>query len=286
MRPISEHTISIPLGSENPKVYYRVYGTLDTAISPLVCIHGIAGNCMDFHYLASEISDFAVILIDIPGRGRSDWLRESSLYNYNTYCRTVLYILRHLSIKQCNFLGTSMGGIVGMFLASRFPHLIERLILNDVGPYMAERPLKALVRYLTRNPSFSDISEVESYIKSTFADFGINKEEHWDHVVKYAVIERSGEYIMSFDPQVGTAMMNELQNTTPYMDIWNVWDEISCKIFVIRGEHSNLLTKETLRKMLASKDTIDHITYLGMGHAPALFDENKIADVHSWLISN
>ena len=286
MRSISEDEISVPIGSENPKVYYRVYGTLNTAVSPLVCVHGIGGNCMDFHYLASEISDFAIILIDIPGRGRSDWLKDSSLYNYNTYCRTVLCILRHLGIKRCNFLGTSMGGIVGMFLASRFPYLIERLVLNDVGPYMAERPLKALIRYLTHNPTFSDISEVEDYVKSTLAGFGITKKEHWDHVVNYAAIKCPSGYIMSFDPEVGTALRNELQDTAPYMDIWNVWNEISCKILVLRGEHSNILTKETLRQMLASKDSIDHITYLGTGHAPALFDENKIADIHSWLISN
>ncbi|ABD43830.1 alpha/beta fold hydrolase [Anaplasma phagocytophilum] len=283
MTQITEGRITIPAHTKFD-LYYRVHNVelLHKGL-PLVCVHGISGNCMDFEYLGKAVSNFAVITPDMPGRGYSDWFEEPENYNYNTYCTSVLHLMRHLCIRTFNFLGTSMGGIVGMFLAARFPNMLNSLILNDVGPCMRERPLRGIVQFLLQPMVFKDLLTAKQYLRSSFAHFGIEKEEHWEHLEQHCIIERDGDYALRFDPKIGIALQDEAERVGYVMNLWDVWDKLKCAILVLRGECSNILTADILRKMLSSKENIDYILYKNVGHAPALFQQNRIDDVLHWL---
>ncbi|MDB1135593.1 alpha/beta hydrolase [Candidatus Anaplasma sp. TIGMIC] len=271
---------------ENFKLYYRVYHPhLLRHKIPLICVHGIAGNCSDFEYLGTEVDSFCVITPDIAGRGNSDWLNDYKLYNYDTYCSCILQLMQHLAIEKVNFVGTSMGGILGMHLASRAPHAINTLVLNDIGPYMAERPLQVLTQYLLRRPVFGDIAEARTHLEKSLRGFGIDKEEHWDHIVKHYVTPCPGGYTLTFDPKIGTALEQELIPAGYIMDIWHIWNKIQCKTLVLRGEYSNVLTSDILRTMISSKIDVTALELKNTGHAPAFFTSDRIGIIVDWLTS-
>ncbi|MCU7611759.1 alpha/beta hydrolase, partial [Anaplasma capra] len=211
---VLEDRILVPF-KEDYHMYYKVYNpeTLGES-TPLICVHGMAGNSACFDYLGRAINDFPVVSIDVVGRGKSSWLNDHSHYNYNTYCVGVLHLAKHLNIKECNYLGTSMGGLIAMFLAAHFHNAlkIKKLILNDIGPCIEEKPLKALVELMTRLPTFSDKGQAKPYLKTVLRHFGVEKEEHWDHLAQNRVMEKEGGgYALTLDPGIGIQLALEVQ---------------------------------------------------------------------------
>ncbi|WP_169192882.1 alpha/beta fold hydrolase [Anaplasma platys] len=246
-------------------------------------MHHLFGNCSDYEYLAKAVTDFAVITPDIVGRGQSDWLSDASLYNYDTYRESVIQLMRHLGVKEFRFLGASMGGIVGMFLAQHYPTAITHLILNDIGPYMRERPLQQVLRCLESYRSFKDLTDARRYLKTWLICFGIDQEEFWDHLVVNYVKSKNGTYKLAYDPAIGPSLAGQVAQGGGIMDIWDVWDAINCKTLVLRGAQSNVLTTDIISRMLEGKSDIEVIKYPNVGHLPALYPRNRIDDILRWL---
>ncbi|MGN7678823.1 MAG: alpha/beta fold hydrolase [Anaplasma sp.] len=287
MDTIQEGRILVPY-KEDFYMYYRLYNSSTMGDkTPLICVHGMGGNCMCFDYLGKAISDFPVILVDVVGRGKSSWLKDNSLYNYDTYCNSILHLAKYFDIKICNYLGTSMGGIIGMFLAARSRDVLEikKLILNDIGPQISEKPLLELVELLTQLPTFDDKQQARKYFEKTLRNFGIKGEDQWNHIVENRIMERDGKYIPTLDPGIGIALEREVQQSqTGVFDIWDVWEQLECeRILVLKGEFSNILTSDVLKKMLESKKNVDYIKYDGVGHVPSLLADSRIQDVKRWL---
>ncbi|AHX03356.1 alpha/beta hydrolase fold family protein [Ehrlichia chaffeensis str. Heartland] len=255
----------------------------------LICVHGITRNSRDFDYLANILSsDYKIICPDIVGRGKSSWLEDYSLYNYLTYCKSIIYLLKHLKIDKVDFLGTSMGGIIGMYLAAYFPNLINKLIINDIGPAIKVSALEKISKHININPIFNTITEAEIYIKKLLCNFSIDQEDHWQHIIKHSIIQNPNKtYSLAVDPKIGIAFNKEINciKDTDAWTIWDIWEKIQSRILVIRGSLSNILTKTTLNKMLLSKQYIDFIEYPNIGHAPALMSNNQIQDIRNWLLS-
>ncbi|MGN7661863.1 MAG: alpha/beta fold hydrolase [Anaplasma sp.] len=268
-------------------MYYRLYNSSTMRDkTPLICVHGMGGNCMCFDYLGRAISDFPVILVDVVGRGRSSWLKDNSLYNYDTYCNSMLHLAKYFDIKTCNYLGTSMGGIIGMFLAARFRDVLEikKLILNDIGPQISEKPLLELVKLFTQLPTFDDKIQARRYFETTLRNFGIEGEDQWNHIVENRIMERDGKYIPTLDPGIGIALEREVRKIGFFFGAWDVWEQLECeRILVLKGEFSNILTPDVLKRMLESKQNVDHIKYYGVGHVPSLLADSRIQDVKRWL---
>ncbi|ACM48963.1 Conserved hypothetical protein [Anaplasma marginale str. Florida] len=286
MVAVLEDRILIP-SKEDHYMYYRVHNPEALGgKTPLICVHGMAGNSACFDYLGRAVSDFPVVSVDVVGRGKSSWLRDHSLYNYNTYCTDILHLAKHLKIKKCNYLGVSMGGIIAMFLTAHFHDVlsIEKLILNDIGPYTPAQPLQALVKLMTQLPTFDGKEQAKQYLKDALRHSGIVEEEHWDHLVRHRIVEKDGGYVLTLDPGIGAQLSAEIQQSSSGdWDIWDVWDKMQCGgILVLKGEHSAYLTSETLRKMLASKRDISHIEYPGTGHPPSVMVESRIRDVQQF----
>jgi pimeloyl-ACP methyl ester carboxylesterase len=209
----------------------------------LICCHALIRNSRDFDKIAEALSSkFRVICFDVAGRGESDWLEDENCYNYDTYINDSLLLLNALSIKSCHWLGTSMGGLIGMTLASLHPYLIKSLILNDIGPLLPNNSLTKITKYVAYDPEFNNMDEAKLHFKKIYASFGITTEEVWDHLTYYSIKKMPNDkYKMAYDPKISKSL-NKYMNNSQDVDLWYIWHSIICTVLVLRGELSDILT--------------------------------------------
>lgn len=251
----------------------------------LVCIHSLITNSHDFDYLAKEMpKNFRVIAIDMPGRGDSDWFDDKNLYNYEVYIANFLALMKHLNIERFHFIGTSMGGITGMVLASKYPKMVESLILNDIGPMLPGKALAQIRKYVGINMPMPGLAAAKKMMKIIFRYFGIESEEHWDHMTKYNTKKgKLGLLHLNYDPKIAHTFVIDMDDPKDVL-FWEIWDQIDCKTLLIHGEKSNILLQETVDKM-NQKHNMDLYVVKAVGHAPALFNQKEIEYIKSWLLN-
>ncbi|WP_420404752.1 alpha/beta fold hydrolase [Nisaea sp.] len=248
----------------------------------LICAHGLTRQGRDFDAFARIVSrDIRCIEIDVAGRGRSGWLANKDGYNFETYLRHADGLLNYRGLTEVEWLGTSMGGIIGMLLAAREDGPIKRLILNDVGPFIPKAALERIGEYVKDPPVFENLNAAAAYLRETLTGFGDISDADWSEMTQHSVVrEPDGTYRMHYDPAIGNAFDGPLED----VDLWAVYDAIECPTLVLRGADSDLLTRETAEEMTERGPKADLIEFEGCGHAPALMDEVQIAAVHEWLM--
>src|SRR5262245_53827413 len=155
----------------------------------LVCVHGLTRCARDFDFLAAEMArhGYRVICADFAGRGDSDWLADPMDYALPTYARDLLMLLARLHLESVHWLGTSLGGLVGMTIAAIPESPVERLVLNDVGPVLAAPALQRIAGYLGIWPPLPTIEEAEQYVRSTSATFGPHTDAEWRFLTEHVV---------------------------------------------------------------------------------------------------
>jgi pimeloyl-ACP methyl ester carboxylesterase len=156
-------------------------------------------------------------------------------------------------------------------------------VINDIGPHTDSVALKIISKYVCNYTEFNSIEEVSKYIRIFLRPLNIKSNEHWDHMIKYSVKKtKNNSYVLDFDPQI---LVNFKNNANKNRDIWSIWNDIDRKIpiLILRGEKSIMLTKETLLKMLESKDQIDFIEYSDVGHTPSLLEIQQLEDIKNWI---
>jgi len=251
----------------------------------LICVHGLTRNRHDFDFIAHSMTAcYRVVTVDIIGRGDSDRLQNPEHYGYPLYVSQMMQLLKHLASvtgeTRCDWLGTSMGGLIGMMIAATPGSPIDRLILNDIGPEIPLAGLQRLSEYVGKAPPFFSFQEVEAYQRVVASGFGDLTDEQWNHMARYAAtLESDGFYRMNYDPAIALAFegLNEDIDLTP------VWQAVSCPVLVLRGEDSDLLTAECAERMAEKRD-VRLVSFPGTGHAPALFSEEQIAAVRDFLV--
>ncbi|MGV2333182.1 MAG UNVERIFIED_CONTAM: alpha/beta hydrolase [Planctomycetaceae bacterium] len=249
----------------------------------LVCLHSLIANSHDFDFLAEAISkDLRVIAVDMPGRGDSSWFEDKSLYNYEVYIADLLALLKSLNIEKMHVLGSSMGGIMGMILASNHPEMIKSLILNDIGPEIPGKALAKIRKYLAISPPFPHLELAKRHLQMVFKNFGIEGEGFWSHVVKYYTFKKDdGNYYLKYDPQIANTFSVNMENPEDVI-FWELWDKITCDTLLIHGADSDILLQKTVDKMNL-RHNMDLYVVHEAGHAPALFDTKEINYIHTWL---
>src|SRR3954447_8157177 len=170
----------------------------------LFCVHGLTRNAMDFAPLAESLCDhWRVIAVDMPGRGRSDWLPDPADYAYPTYLADLIALLDHLAVDQVDWLGTSMGGILGMLMAGVAPGRVRRLVLNDVGAWIPAEGLRRILSYAGKLVRFNDRAEAESTLRRIWAPFGVRRESDWQHLFSHGLVENDdGSVRLAYDPAI------------------------------------------------------------------------------------
>lgn len=279
-------------------VFYSEWGDIKND-DVVVCVHGLSRNSRDFDYLAKALANkYRVICIDMAGRGKSEWLSNKLEYDYETYITDVIKLMQHLDIKGVNWVGTSMGGVIGMLIASKHPNLIKKLVLNDVGSVISGQAIERILRYVGSAREFKAKTDAENSLRERMVSFGINKEEHWKHLIRHSIIRKlDGKYTFAYDPAIVPIpkFMQKLKfmlvKLLPHrkstifkdVDLRDIWGKIICPILILRGKESDVLTVENMFEMIDSKKDIKHIEFDGVGHAPMLMEDNQIAAVRGWL---
>lgn len=263
------------------QVHYTEWG-LTSSQPPVICVHGMTRNCRDFDYLAQDLSNSRhIICPDMPGRGQSEWFPDPSDYTYDNYYPIFLSLLARLDVNQVDWIGTSMGGLLGMNLAARDQSPIRRLVINDVGARLPHQTLQKLRSYAGMSPTFSDFSKAERYIRQILAPFGQLSDDQWQHLTEHSIRDRGDKFVLSYDPKI----VQQATRTTPDKDVnlFDQWDKIQCPILLIWGAQSNLLTQEIVLEMQARKPDLQLLKVQDAGHAPALMDATQIMTIKNFL---
>lgn len=259
----------------------------------LVCVHGLSRQGRDFDALARLMSDrYRVICPDVVGRGRSGWLRQPAGYQIPTYVSDMVALLARLDVEQVDWVGTSMGGLIGLGLASLprpegMPSPIRRLVLNDVGPAIRYEALQRIGTYLGKAPRFASLGEGAAYLRGISEGFGPHTEEEWLALSAPQFREDGGEWTSHYDPAIAlpfSAVTPELVAAGEAM-LWAAYDQLRCPTLLIRGADSDLLTPETAQAMAQRGPGARLVELPGVGHAPTLIHAAQMAIVRDFLSS-
>lgn len=249
----------------------------------LVCAHGLTRNARDFDALAQALSsDYRVICPDIVGHGHSDWLADPLGYAVPQYVSDVFILLRKLHIKEVDWVGTSMGGLIGMGLASHAQSPIRKLVLNDVGPVISAASLRLIAEHVGHAPVFSSLEAATDFIRTMSTDFSPLTNVQWQHLTAHSIKQDGSNWVMRYDPGLG-----DLSRSGPILTdiaIWPYYDAIHCPTLLIRGEKSDMLSAETAQEMTQRGPHAKLVDIAGIGHAPRLMDEAQITLVKDFLL--
>lgn len=252
----------------------------------LICVHGLTRCSRDFDFLAQELrARYRIVCPDVAGRGDSDWLRDPMDYVLATYVNDMVTLIARLDVQSVHWVGTSMGGLIGMALASLAHCPIERLVLNDVGPVLTVASLERIGSYVGTAPPFPSIEAAVQYVCAVGATFGPHSEAQWRFLTEHVVRRGDdGAWRMKYDPAIAVPFRAE----QPYKDIelWSQWEAIRCPTLVLRGEHSDLLTRETVAQMAVRGPRARIAEIKGVGHAPTLLHADQVALVREFLLAD
>lgn len=266
------------------KIAYREWGDPDNP-EVLVCVHGLTRNSRDFNFLAKAIQNkYRVVCPDIVGRGDSDFTGVPATYNITQYVLDMVALLARVGVESVSWLGTSMGGIIGMTLASRAQSPIKRLILNDVGMVIPKESVIRIKAYASRYPLFDSLEDARVDMEKRLKTFGLNQPEQWEHMLKYSYQKGpDGKYHYAYDPAL-VKMVEQSEVMDTHME--PLWQAVQCPTLIIRGGISDLLLRKTADDMVAMRPGTRLVEIPGVGHAPALMSEDQIQIIADWLAGN
>lgn len=278
---MTQHSVACLSPAGFHRMAYTRWGR-EGAERTVVCVHGLTRNGRDFDHLALGLSgSHRVVCPDVVGRGRSGWLTDPALYSYPQYLADMAVLLARLDVESVDWVGTSMGGLIGMMLAAQPGSPIRRLVVNDVGPFVAQEGLERIADYVAKEPVFEDIAAVDAYLRFVLMGFGPMTDRQWRHMAETSVRRLpDGRFGLAYDPGIATVF--KARPIGP-VDLWSLWDRITCPVLVIRGGRSDILRPETAQEMTGRGPKARLVTIPNAGHAPALMDEEQIAVVRAFL---
>lgn len=263
------------------RVAYTEWGKPDAART-VICVHGLTRNGRDFDTLAGALSDeYRVICPDMPGRGLSDKLADPCDYQYPTYLQTCATLLAHLGVERVDWIGTSMGGLIGMMLAAQPNSPLRRLMLNDVGAEIPGAALERIAGYVQHTGPFSTLRDVETRLRSIHSGFGDLTDDQWQHMARHSHWRAGdGRFWLAYDPAIAQSLTSE---TYPDVNLWPVWNAVTCRTLILRGDKSDVLPASVADAMVASRPDSRILTFPDLGHAPALMSDDQVTPIKSWL---
>lgn len=262
------------------RVAYHEWGAHDNP-QVVVCVHGLTRNGRDFDDLARALAPtHRVLAPDMPGRGHSEWLRDPADYGFPTYLATLTALLARSGADAVDWVGTSMGGLLGMLMAAQPGSPVRRLVVNDIGPVIEPAALQRIGEYVGADPTFDTYDEAGAYIRRISASFGDLEHTQWDALVRSSVHQDpDGKWRMHYDPGIAHPFR---ANPAPPA-LWAVWDAIAVPTLVLRGGDSDLLSRDTARAMTERGPRARLVEIPGVGHAPTLQSDEQIGPVVAFL---
>jgi pimeloyl-ACP methyl ester carboxylesterase len=255
----------------------------------VVCVHGLSRNGRDFDALAADLAERGarVVCPDLPGRGRSDRLPQPMDYTDRAYTRAIATLIARLDVAVVDWVGTSLGGHIGMLLAAEPGTPIRLLVLNDFGARISAASLRRIGGYLRRDWRFESLAEAEQHLREIHAPFGELSDGQWRHLAEHSTVgDETGRLRFHYDPGIATRFQVPLMFD---IVLWPLWEAVDCEVLVLRGAESDLLSAATVDEMrrrgpAARAGRVQAIELAGCGHAPSLMDPAHIAVVRAFLL--
>ncbi len=272
------------------RVAYKEWGD---PLNPkvLVCVHGVTRVGDDFDHLARALCDrYRVICPDMAGRGRSDRLRDPAHYVIPQYVADMVTLIARVTApgdaREVHWFGTSMGGLIGMVLASLEGTPISRMLINDIGPVLDQGAMQRIGEYIGQDIRFPSFEAGAEYVKAVSMSFGPHTEEEWFKLSSDVLRqEPGGQWVRHYDlglAQPFKAITPE-RAASDEAQLWAAWDAIRCPTLLVRGEHSDLLSRETAAEMTARGPKPRLVEIPGVGHAPTFIQASQIAIARTFL---
>lgn len=248
----------------------------------LVCAHGLTRQGRDFDTLARAFSErYRVVCPDVVGRGESDWLRDPSGYALPQYVADMVVLMARLNASQLDWVGTSMGGLIGLALASLPGSPLRRLLLNDVGPSIELDAVQRIGSFVGQQMHFASVEEGARAIHAVSQGFGRFTEAEWLALNRPMFKpEGAGNGVrLHYDPAIGQNLraVNAAVVAAGEVQLWDAWDRLSLPVMVIRGADSDLLSSATATSMTLRGPKAHLVTLSGVGHAPMLDRAEQLA---------
>jgi pimeloyl-ACP methyl ester carboxylesterase len=248
----------------------------------LVCVHGLTRTGRDFDELARALcGQWRVVCPDVAGRGDSEPLPDPMLYGLPQYVADMVTLIARLDVEGVSWVGTSMGGLIGMALAAQAGSPVGRLVLNEAGPLITRVSLERIASYVGKAPGFASVADAELYIRAISAPFGPHSDAQWRFLTEtWLRRNEDGSWRAHYDPRIAQP------NLVPEKDLelWSLYDAVRCPTLLLRGEQSDLLTRETAAEMKRRGPKAKVVEIPGVGHAPTLLHTDQIALVRDFLL--
>jgi pimeloyl-ACP methyl ester carboxylesterase len=255
----------------------------------LICVHGLTRCGRDFDFLAQAMADeYRVVCPDVVGRGRSDWLRDKSLYALPQYCADMTTLLAKLDVESVHWVGTSMGGLIGMALACQPETPITRLVLNDVGPVVTGVSLQRIGDYLGNAPRFKDIEQADTFVRTIGAPFGKLTAAQWRHLTVH--VTRAGSRRRG-----GVCLRSRARPTIPgdvarrrrqgRRVVAPVRRPSAARPCCSAASDSDLLTHDTALQMTRRGPLARLVEIPDAGHAPMLLELSQVLPIRQFLLA-
>ena len=245
----------------------------------LLCVHGLTRSGRDFDRLAATFADtYRVVCPDVVGRGLSSWLNVPNYYTVPQYVSDMVTLIARLDVGQVDWFGTSMGGLIGMGLAGLPDTPIQKMLLNDVGPHLDPVAVGRIGDYLGKPIRFETLQQGIDYAALVAQSFGPLTAQDWREINTPLLHERDGAWYFRYDPRIAqpfTATTDEMA-AAGEAALWGALTAFQGPVLVVRGEQSDLLSRETTAKMIAQGRDVSSVEIPGVGHAPAFVSAEQI----------
>jgi pimeloyl-ACP methyl ester carboxylesterase len=253
----------------------------------LVCVHGLTRLGRDFDRLAQALADdYRVVCPDVVGRGRSDRLRQPMHYGVPQYVADMVTLIARLGTASVHWVGTSMGGLIGMSLAGLAESPITRLVINDVGPRLDAAALMRIGSYLGKPVRFATHDEAIDYVAAVAAPFGLRSRDEWRELTEPSLRADGDGWVFHYDPLIAVPFTSVTPQSAAAGEaaLWQLYDAMACPTLVVRGAESDLLSRETAEEMTRRGPRARLVEFAGIGHAPMFFHDDQISVVRDFLL--
>lgn len=287
------------------RMAYREWGAADNA-RVLLCVHGLTRSSRDFDIFAAQMAPhYRVVCPDIVGRGLSDWLVDPAYYRIPQYVSDLLVLIARLQPAQLDWVGTSMGGLIGLGLAGALAAAeavrvsrgadglpptqglrLGRLVLNDVGPVIESSGLERIADYVDSDVRFGCFDEAQAWIQQVSASFGPHSDEQWAHLTRSCFVKRQGQWVRHHDLRLAEALRAENAATLAAAQqfMWTAYESLREPVLVVRGQQSDLLSANTVSQMAARNPRTHLLELPDVGHAPTLMSDDQVGPVSQFLL--
>ena len=291
------HFVDCPDAQGGHRMAYWQWGDA-SASHVVVCAHGLSRQGRDFDVLAQALcarsgGRLRVICPDVAGRGRSDWLKDPSAYQIPAYAADMLALLTHLQPAVLDWVGTSMGGLIGMVVCGQpglpLPVPVRRLVLNDVGPAIRWESIERIKTYLGHTGRFDSLEAAAAALRAVSLTFGPHTDAQWLALSRHMVRPLDGQggaLTLHYDPAIAVPVRATTAEISAQGEslLWQLYDNIQARTLLVRGADSDMLTQETATAMKQRGPMAQVVEFAGVGHAPTLVADDQVDCVARFLL--